>query len=390
MILFLPRRAVMRFSELVQQGYVDAVHHGALGCVVATDVASLGLFTTVMPLISGEGAAGVRMGHGGNGAMSLVYYFSMLPMAVTYGPLAAVPYALIAQHTRKFQKKEEFESLLNFLDGITDDNLKNSIIDDVIMDDKKQSIGLRSKQSADLMDTLIQKTVYSALRSQESNSLSGKWNALLTYLRDKTDDGVYRNNGKKLFNTILQSQSLVRAYAANDQQKNHVDATQVVMGSVVESTLEADLEIAIQKLSNSVFDSIGKEVRAHKRNVLHAAKTFLQNPNDDNSVVFLQTLKDNPKYTHTFIPGRTSETVLLVRRVVASSPMLAKKIREAIEKLKANPIQQKSTRFFAHQSEDPSISALQTVIVPKSALPVVGAVVVDDESSASSKTRIAA
>lgn len=137
------------------------------------------------------------------GAPEAGFAIGFAASVVTVAPLMtlfAIPFAISAKQTRKFQAKNEIENSLNQLAAIIDKQIQETMIQSIVKEDNKNSWGIRSYTSYLLKSTL----------KNENISVDQKWGALNNYLNEQSSEGKYVNNGKKLFNTAL---SVIKAKA---------------------------------------------------------------------------------------------------------------------------------------------------------------------------------
>ena len=106
--------------------------------------------------------------------------------------LLSLPLAIAAQKTRKFLSQQVIQTNLNILKNITNPHEQQAIIENIIREDNKNTIGIRSWESFSLKSIL----------SDNHKTIDKKWERLTKYL-DEQSGTAYSNNGKKLFNTAL-------------------------------------------------------------------------------------------------------------------------------------------------------------------------------------------
>ncbi|OGT48217.1 MAG: hypothetical protein A3E82_07500 [Gammaproteobacteria bacterium RIFCSPHIGHO2_12_FULL_38_11] len=156
-----------------------------------------------------------------------------------------LPFAITAQLTRKFQENAEFESAIRYLENVEDRETKKAIIKEIIAHDKNSPIGIRSVASLELRSKLY----------------SGNWEALLEYMRDKTADGVYRNNGKKLFHAVQASETLIAGYTGIERKDAELrERLQSLTEKSVRLTF-AEYQDALQFIFNFLFNATEKDIR---------------------------------------------------------------------------------------------------------------------------------
>lgn len=115
-----------------------------------------------------------------------------VPVALIEGHLSSLFYA-IAAGKRKFRANTDIKPALEAILSFEDELDRQFIINWILEIDKQQqkNDGIRSYESSKLLNIL-----------KESSDTQKKWQALNKYMRSESD-GVYLNNGKKLFNAIL-------------------------------------------------------------------------------------------------------------------------------------------------------------------------------------------
>lgn len=116
------------------------------------------------------------------------------------GPIGAAifsfPFAISSRFTRQFTTNNIIESYIEKINNFTDTEQKY-FIKQIREYDRAFSWGIRSYESAELLSTFG-----SGLKDFTHTE---KWDALKSYLSEKAyDDKSYANNGKKLFNRVLE------------------------------------------------------------------------------------------------------------------------------------------------------------------------------------------
>ena len=126
-----------------------------------------------------------------------------------------------------------------------------------------------------------------------------------------------------------------------------------VMGTVVAperaqpKTLVEKIQDAIKALE--VPTTWGKVEREQKKTVLKASLTLLKMNHDPKAIdTYAKALMDNPSYTHTWIPRKTSETEKLVNEVKCACPA----VQSALDCLKLSALAVPRNALPAVQSQE--------------------------------------
>lgn len=169
------------------------------GCTTGVIVGAIpGMLAGAAPGLLCCGMPPVMLG----GAMvggTITGFFVGLPLGLVTGFFSTIcfslPFTVTAQYTRQFKKNAEISDPVDWISQTQDKHHQEYIIKKIIEANNEKSFGIRSMGSYELMRIL----------KKNETSLTEKWAALTNYMNEKTDNGVYIHNGKKLFNTILHS-----------------------------------------------------------------------------------------------------------------------------------------------------------------------------------------
>lgn len=252
------------------------------------------------------------------------------------------------------------------------DELKNNITNSASLSEIITMIqAIKSKGALDLYCLLEEKIVWGLVTKKDVSELARvcDWPTFQAQIFSKTLEIVHEQQ---------QLSSL-----------KQTDATPVV-GIVVEKSpiqqLQNDITASIQKLLDPGFDFLGKEKRDQKLNVLRAALTFIKTE-EKNASAFVEVLAKNPNYSFAFTPGKTSETLRLVREMVSLYPAIKLELESRRETIREKKVQITSVGLFrapTNTAENKSLRALELLTVPNQPLPaVVGTVVAAPEKKVS-------
>ncbi len=163
-----------------------------------------------LPILSGS-LAGVVAGAGCAPVAGLIS-----------GTLIAPFFYFSALYTRDFKTHDETDECFDIFSEDIEEGNKKLIIQDIIRADQERSwLRIQSHESYSLIQTLKQ---------YQYNNANKAWDALTAYMTHKSDNGAYVHNGKKLFNTAIDSIKTIKGnkfyqvrQAVQEKNINEVD-----------------------------------------------------------------------------------------------------------------------------------------------------------------------
>lgn len=195
------------FSSLLWDNVKTTAVFG--GCIAGIAPAAAGGLVT---LAVGCPEAGFAIGYG-------VGFAVLGPISAA---IFALPFTFAAQH-RKFMANNDIELNANWITTQDDQEIQQYIINQIIKRDSELSWGIRSYESYNLMFIL-----------NSNYSLEIKWKVLTAYLNEKTyfDNNAYVNNGKKLFNAILELTPQIQLWESIKKDAVKIEDTRTTPQSI--------------------------------------------------------------------------------------------------------------------------------------------------------------